>query len=143
VKPNHNWLPLTLYFDELGPFTAELNQFSSMLIGYYFFYQERPNARWLLLHSMSYGRQQCHTIFDQIESDRQATHTETEGHCFICLHDFSGEIHLACCILKEIYETQSQNINILYVFVFWGSLDSLGMHEYTTLERYGSQNVMC
>jgi hypothetical protein len=35
VKPNPNWLPMTLSFGALGPYTVELTQFSSTLIGHY------------------------------------------------------------------------------------------------------------
>ena len=35
VKPNPNWLPMTLFLGVPGPFTVELTQFSSTLIDYY------------------------------------------------------------------------------------------------------------
>jgi predicted nucleic acid-binding Zn ribbon protein len=64
-----------------------------------------------------YGRQQCHSLSDQTDSDRYATHPETEGHCFVCSDALSGEIHSASCELKDIYETQrDERYIILYVF---------------------------
>ena len=62
-----------------------------------------------------YGRQQCHTVFDQTASDRWPTHTETEGCCFTHSDAFSGEIQSASCEMKENYETQRDKIYIIII----------------------------
>jgi hypothetical protein len=42
-----------------------------------------------------YGQKQCQTLSDQTASDRYATQTETDWHCFVRSDDFSGVIHSA------------------------------------------------
>jgi hypothetical protein len=106
LKPNPNWLPLTLYCGVPGPFTTKLAQFSSTLIGYYI----KIAARGQMLSGFPcipcYGRQQYHTLSYQTASDRYAKNTATEGHCFVPLDAFSGETLSGSCKLKDSSEIQ-------------------------------------
>jgi hypothetical protein len=67
-----DWLPFLLSIGAPGPFTVQLTQFSSMLIGYYYILFLSREAKMLagLPWVQCYGRQQCHTLFDRTASDR-------------------------------------------------------------------------
>jgi hypothetical protein len=109
VKPNPNWLPLTLFVLVLpGPFTFDLSQFSSTLVGYYynFFLSREAECSQASLEFNATGGNNVLLFFDQTASDRWPTRTETEGRCFARSDAFSGEIHSASCKLKEYYETR-------------------------------------
>jgi hypothetical protein len=70
VKPNPNWLPLTLFFGVPGPFTVEVTQFSSMVIGYYVVKKKVSSMAKCLLASLAFNATISYSFWpDSIKSN--------------------------------------------------------------------------
>ena len=121
VKPNPNWLPLTLVFGDPGPFTAEVTQFSLTLIGYYcIIYVIKGDQMFDGFPCIQcYGRQHYHTIFDQAASGQ-------EGCCFALSHAFSVAIQYIQPLQNWTEIDTFKNV----VKNVCTNLASLGIHEY-------------
>ena len=139
-----------------GPFTVELTQFISKLIGYYFIVfvlssrESKCSLASLAFNAM--GWKQCHTLLDQTASNRCPTHTEAEVCCYARSDASSSETHSAnSCELKENDATQRQKMHFLYnCFSFflgeffgevWLPLSSMNTHHWENAKVNSFQSL--
>ena len=114
------------FFGAPGPFTVELAQFSSRLIGKcikrFFIKGGQMLAGFLCIPCCSTDGNNIVPVWTR-QHQIDGLHVERHrGRCFAHSDTFSCEIRSASCELKENYETQRDEIYFffkMYLFFFW------------------------
>jgi hypothetical protein len=120
-------LLFTLFVGMPGPFTVELTQFNSRLIGYYFIHFFIKGDR--MLASIAFNGMGSNVInlpFGTRQYQIDGPHIQRKkGAVSLALSD---EIHSTSCKLKKNSDTERRNIHdFKYIFlggcIFWGKPD--------------------
>jgi hypothetical protein len=129
VKPNPNWLPLTPFFCAPGPIQSRAHSVylnTDWIFFIFIFDQLMPNGWWRPLHSM----QQCYTFLSRLH--------QIDGLQILRKIVIYGLANWRKCMNHS--ETNDTCLCSFFLGQFlWGSMVSLGIHEYTPLCMWSSE----